>query len=639
MHVLWISDSPTTPSGFGNVTRFVCSGLAARGFRVSIMGWQSHGQPTTWSGCQVYPIRRDPFGADVLLGYLQRLRPDVLIALADVWWLAFITHPLVKNFMHTARIRWALYYPIDGDTPEQRLPDSWVQMLQQVDIPIAMSRYGQAVTERCGLRCHCIPHGVDTTIFRPPRDKEAAKAALGYEGHFVILSDARNQPRKMLPRLLEIYRRFAAGKNDVLLHLHCDPDDESACSPLYTYDIRADVAHLGLVDKIRFTDGFRMKAIGGLSLDDLAALYAAADVHLLVSTGEGFGLPTLQAASAGVVPLAVDYSANRELVAGHGETLPVDRYVLNEFGLRRALVDVAATADRLEALYRHPERRAEMARRARQFAESYDWTKVTQQWADLLSHECAAERPMRSPPSTAVRLASGGTDGPAELVAVVRRAMGGLPAGSQVTFHVAEARAGEIELAIQRDAFANGHELSLPVAMPPSFRGAPGRIVGRVCLGPAEVRLFAALRRIFPKLVGLVLGGEAPKLARSSSRGLRWVSQAASQADIAQIVATSALILDPRGSLPRGLDRLAAALGTPYLGSSLYWPGVPPEARSSDADLDQARHLLLNQGATATLCDEARRRLVTREGPRSLELLQELARSKRRPAMASTQGS
>ena len=38
MRILWMSDSPDTPSGFGNVTRFVCAGLAKRGFAVNILG-------------------------------------------------------------------------------------------------------------------------------------------------------------------------------------------------------------------------------------------------------------------------------------------------------------------------------------------------------------------------------------------------------------------------------------------------------------------------------------------------------------------------------------------------------------------------------------------------------------------------
>lgn len=134
-----------------------------------------------------------------------------------------------------------------------------------------------------------------------------------------MLSDARNQPRKLLPRTLEIFRRFAVGKPDVLLHLHCDPQDPMARLPVYTYDLQADIDFLGLKEQVRLIS--KMSIFAGLSLAQLAALYQAADVHLLASWAEGFGLPTLQAAAAGVVPMAIAYSASHELVRAHGEAV------------------------------------------------------------------------------------------------------------------------------------------------------------------------------------------------------------------------------------------------------------------------------------------------------------------------------
>jgi glycosyltransferase involved in cell wall biosynthesis len=208
VHVLWMSDSPDSPTGFGNVTRFVCSGLADLGHRVSILGWQTKGTPIVWHSCQLYPTGYSDVGADVLLFYLQRLRPDILITLGNVWWLSWITHPLIA----TSGVPWWLYYPLDGDCGEGRLPESWVQVLRRVDLPVAMSRYGLEVTARNGVASAYIPHGVDTGLFRPPAVKSEAKAAFGYRERFVILSDARNQARKLLPRTLEIFRRFAAGK-------------------------------------------------------------------------------------------------------------------------------------------------------------------------------------------------------------------------------------------------------------------------------------------------------------------------------------------------------------------------------------------------------------------------------------------
>src|SRR3954451_5417645 len=258
VHVLWMSDSPDSPTGFGNVTRFVCSGLADLGHRVSILGWQTKGTPIVWHSCQLYPTGYSDVGADVLLFYLQRLRPDVLITLGNIWWLSWITYPLIA----ANGVPWWLYYPLDGDCGEGRLPESWVQVLRRVDLPVAMSRYGLEVTARNGVAPAYIPHGVDTGLFRPPAVKAEAKAAFGYRERFVILSDARNQARKLLPRTLEIFRRFAAGKPDVVLHLHCEPDDPSARRQRYRYDLRVDVDFLAADGRVRITPGMSLDSGG-----------------------------------------------------------------------------------------------------------------------------------------------------------------------------------------------------------------------------------------------------------------------------------------------------------------------------------------------------------------------------------------
>ena len=118
MKILWMSDSPTSPSGFGNVTRHVCTGLARLGHTIDIVGWQASARRRV-GGVHGSPRATAHFGADVLLAYLQKLRPDVLVTLADVWWLTFIESPFISSFRRPRRIPWALYFPIDGDLGDE----------------------------------------------------------------------------------------------------------------------------------------------------------------------------------------------------------------------------------------------------------------------------------------------------------------------------------------------------------------------------------------------------------------------------------------------------------------------------------------------------------------------------------------
>jgi len=612
MKILWMSDSPTSPSGFGNVTRYVCAGLADCGHQVSILGWQTRGQPTRWHNCTLYPIRHNGFGADALLGYLYRVRPDVLVTLADVWWLTYITYPIIANFMHTAGIPWALYYPIDGDMGEGHLPPSWVHILKTVDLPISMSRYGHDVTQVNGVTPAYIPHGVDTRVFQPPTDKSRAKQALGYEGRFVILSDARNQPRKLLPRTLEIFRRFAADKDNVLLHLHCDPDDPVARSPGYSYDLRSDIAFLGLTSKVQITDG--MSIAIGLPIAQLAEIYQAADVHLLSSWGEGFGLPTLQAAATGVVPLASEYTASRELVLGHGESIRTGHFLLDQFGLRRALIDIDDAVSRLERLYYARELLASKAENARRFAEAYDWERIVLQWQEVLQRGVPRTRTNLRYPANASRITlyPNTVDGPADLARVVRKAVPSLPDNVQVTVNVVERKVGTLAAEVFQDSQEFDRTITLPVTLPvvePKLVKA--RVMGCVYAASTwDVPVVLALSRIFPRLnvwstVSLELGPNPTNGQPVQAKAVQ-----AGSPEYRSYLASSTLALDIGGTDP-ALPALATELGVPCIGLSQQveqtrlWPDLSLANTNPGVAAELGRWMLTDQGSASDLCMRA----------------------------------
>lgn len=611
MRILWVSDSPTTPSGFGGVTREVCRRLARRGHRLEILGWQAKGSTTYWQGIPVHPIRRDRFGSDVLLGYLHRLQPHFVITLADIWWMSFLTEPPVQRYLDLSGTRWVHYYPVDGADPEGRLPAGWVKVLAAADLPVAMSRFGLEVSAACGIAAAYIPHGVDTELFRPPPDKAAAKARLGYEGRLVVLSDARNQPRKLLPRLLDIFAAFAHDKPDVLLHLHADPDDDAARSDLYRYDLRQDIDALGLTARVRFTPGFRMRASGGIPLERLAEIYAAADVHLLTSWGEGFGLPNLQAASAGVVPLALGYTASRELVAGHGFALPAEAGVVDEFGLVRGLVDREAAVAALSALYADRALLAEKSRRSREFALGYSWDRIAAEWERVLSQAPPRRPPVRGRLIT-WRAGEGSPaleDLPPEVQGAVAETLAPLPSGVQVSLKLAERRAGEVSLQIRQEAFRRGEELSIPVRLPPFFPGAPRATIGYVLVSPPELPLAVLLKRIFPGLAVAVPrpGGDPDSVVRLSME------------ELAPALAHMCLAIDFSGTGAPDLDLACAALGVPYVGPSPLWPHIPLPP------LHQVRLLFTDQGFSAWRRQEAWQRALETVGEETLEQVRHLA--------------
>jgi glycosyltransferase involved in cell wall biosynthesis len=531
MKILWMSDSPTTPSGFGNVTRFICEGLAQRGHDVHVLGWQETGSSRKVDDLTLHGHGRHPMGADVLLTHLYRLRPDYLVTLADVWWLTFLTDPAVEQYLSMTSTRWVTYFPIDGHRLDGSLPPSWIEILRRADLRVAMSSYGRDLVRHHGMDCDYIPHGVESAMFCPPADRGAAKRRLGYDGQFVVLSDARNQPRKMLHRLLTIFEGVSRRRSDAILHLHCDPDDPSTQEPRYSYRIREDVRALGLDDRVRFTGGFSVR--NGLSLESLVRLYQAADLHALVSHGEGFGLPTLQASACGVVPVAPAYSANVELLGEHGVGIRVADFVCDEFGIGRAFVDLDDAIEVITSLAADPHSLAQRRERARQFAVRYDWNAVIPQWDGLLRDRSSlgyrrASR-NRDADTRSVTLSGPGVPrvfaalhGGANLLAEAASAPGD---GVRITIAVREQRVGEIANRVMLDAQndPDSPALNVPIVRttPSASRSAVSRPRVYVAAGSGSMSMavFEGLRAIFPalELAGRWRSSDLTELADSLS--------------------------------------------------------------------------------------------------------------------------
>jgi len=599
MRVLWMSDSPTIPSGYGNVTRRVCGYLADRGHEVSILDWQTKGKPIPWQNCMLYSKLHPMYSPNAcraeLVDYVRQLQPDIVVILTDMWWLRDINCPDIANFMNTARIPWAFYYPIDGDAGEKRLPPRWVHILKTFDLPIAMSRYGCDVAQANGVEPAYIPHGVDTNVFQPPVDKNLAKQALGYEGKFVVLSDARNQLRKMIPRTLEIFRRFAANKDDVILRLHCDPNDICTRSPECHYDLRSDIAFLNLTEKVSLTKG--ISTLKGIPLEQLAQIYQAADVHLLASWGEGFGLPTLQAAATGVVPLALDYTASQELVTGHGEAIRARQCLLDRFGLRRGLIDIDDAVSKLERLYQDRQLLASKAQLAREFALPYNWEYLLPQWEELLLREVSRKR---MNPLTTVHVS----------------AIGGEPSEDASSSDLAqtEHKTGELETDLPEDT-QPPYTIRIPVTLPlvKSRKRIPGYVY---VASQRDVPSALALRRIFPGLkvwstLSLDFGSSV-----SDDKPLQVKVVEANGPEYRPQLALSTLALDTGSCDPR-LPTEAAKLGVPCIGlaqqreQARLWPELSLTKPDPLMAAELGRQMLTDQGVATDLCLNARQALAS----------------------------
>ncbi|TFG55916.1 MAG: glycosyltransferase, partial [Deltaproteobacteria bacterium] len=149
----------------------------------------------------------------------------------------------------------------------------------RIDVVVA-SRWMLDMASRSPLlsraRLHHIPFGIDLEVFRPG-DPEAAKRRLGImPGSLVICFRAVSSEFKGLRYMIESLRRLR--------------EERPVC--LLTFSER------GLVDEFR--GRFQLVELGWVNDETLAAeVYNAADVFLMPSTAEAFGMKAVEAMACG----------------------------------------------------------------------------------------------------------------------------------------------------------------------------------------------------------------------------------------------------------------------------------------------------------------------------------------------------
>lgn len=183
-------------------------------------------------------------------------------------------------------------------------------------------------------------------MFRPPDDPEVTRArvarVLGHtRPYFLVVG--KNEPYKAHEVALAAFARGAR------------PDDELVFVQRGrgARRLAARARALGVAARVRF--------LAQVGAAELVALFAHAQALLQPSRMEGFGLPALEAMSAGCPVVASDTPALVEVLGGAGLHAPVG--------------DVRATAAAIRAV-QDPVRRAELRAAGLERAAEFDWERT-----------------------------------------------------------------------------------------------------------------------------------------------------------------------------------------------------------------------------------------------------------------------
>jgi FkbM family methyltransferase len=380
--ILWHSVAPWAPTGYGQQTGQATPRIAAMGHDVALSIYYGHqGSEIRWRGLRCLPPYSSNYGIDMLMqhalhhfeaeddpGLAEAGSRGLIVLLGDAWTFEV---PMLSQMAA------ACWVPIDHLT----LPDvtrRWFDVMGAV--PIAMSRFGERCLVDAGFHPRYVPHGIETSIFKPGDQAEARELAGVPADAFAVGMVANNVgrdgSRKAFTEQIAAFAELRAKHSDAFFVLHTDVDQPIGVR------LRAFLERTLPKGSYTFTDPYAYRK--GLPPEGVARIYRTLDVLSNCSYGEGFGVPIIEAQACGVPVIVTDSTSMPEL-CGSGWRAGYERVWHDSQGGWTSVPRIGDIAEAMELAYdqaRDPVRKLE----AEVFAAQYDADAIAElHWRPVLA--------------------------------------------------------------------------------------------------------------------------------------------------------------------------------------------------------------------------------------------------------------
>jgi D-inositol-3-phosphate glycosyltransferase len=289
--------------------------------------------------------------------------------------------PLIQTFHTLARQKNASLAPGDqAESPLRLAAEGRIAI--DADAIIAPTPAESAFLRRAmgATAVHVVEPGVDLGIFNDRADRGWTADLLDPTGTArILLFAGRLQPLKApdtaIRVLAELTRTAAPDDPPIRLVVVGGPSG-NGLGVVDPPALQALAASLGVGDRVAF--------LKPRAHEELAALYRAADVVLMPSHSESFGLVALEAQACGTPVVATDVGGLRHVLGridGHegGGTLVADHDPVAFAGAVRAYLDDPALA-------------AAAGHRGRRRAQAFSWTATVDKTIAVYDHVIGADR-------------------------------------------------------------------------------------------------------------------------------------------------------------------------------------------------------------------------------------------------------
>lgn len=384
--LLVVGDFPVF-TGFGTVLHNLLPAFKKE-YDLYVMGINYYGDYNEYvHEYKIWPAAQDNdvYGYGKLYHFIDQLKPDLVLIVNDPWCAINYEKAILKYKEKYPNIgtKFYLYAPIDAVNVKR----AFVEPLNKIyDAVIAYTNFGQLefIVNGLTVPSYVIPHGVNTDIYKPMQ-KAKAKAALGSHipaDTFIFLTVCRNSMRKRLDLTMSYFAEWVHTYNippNVRWYYHGQLHDQGI-------DVLQYSQYLGINDRLIVT-GLDHTAESFIPVEHMNVIYNAADVFYATPTGEGWGLPIMEAMATRTAALIPDHSALSEWPKGGVHYMSATEPIVSINGLNteHRIPDRASAIAGMQSLYESAIYRDEIAQKGYELVNQpkFRWDNIAKQFMDI----------------------------------------------------------------------------------------------------------------------------------------------------------------------------------------------------------------------------------------------------------------